>query len=85
MPGFRQKWPRLREAWSRREIPVYGASCVGVGQGSMKWSEDALKALDIGVVGGFARGCHAGGIARFALLSAAGSSEKQDPLVKFYR
>jgi len=54
--------------------PVYGASCVGVGKGSMKWSEEELKALEIGVVGGFARGCHAGGITRFALLSAAGST-----------
>ena len=54
--------------------PVYGASCVGVGQGSMKWSEEELKALEIGVVGGFARGCRAGGITRFALLSAVGSS-----------
>ncbi|AMN40073.1 NAD-dependent epimerase/dehydratase family protein [Rhodoplanes sp. Z2-YC6860] len=52
--------------------PVYGASCVGVGQGSMKWEE--LKALEIGVVGGFARGCHAGGVRRFSLLSAVGSS-----------
>ena len=56
--------------------PVYGASCVGVGQGSMKWSEEELKALEIGVVGGFARGCRAGGITRFALLSAVGSSAK---------
>jgi uncharacterized protein YbjT (DUF2867 family) len=56
--------------------PVYGASCVGVGKGSMKWSEEELKALEIGVVGGFARGCHAGGVARFALLSAAGSTPK---------
>src|SRR6202789_1695918 len=56
--------------------PVYGASCVGVGQGSAKWSEEELKALEIGVVGGFARGCHAGGIAQFALLSAAGSTPK---------
>jgi hypothetical protein len=56
--------------------PVYGASCVGVGKGSANWSEDELKALEVGVVGGFARGCHAGGIARFALLSAAGSSSK---------
>jgi uncharacterized protein YbjT (DUF2867 family) len=56
--------------------PVYGASCVGVGKGSMKWSEDELKALEIGVVGGFARGCRAGGIARFALLSAVGSDPK---------
>ena len=56
--------------------PVYGASCVGVGKGSMKWSEEELKALEIGVVGGFARGCRAGGITRFSLLSAAGSTAK---------
>jgi hypothetical protein len=54
--------------------PVYGASCVGVGKGSLQWSEDELKALEIGVVGGFARGCRAGGITRFALLSAVGSN-----------
>jgi uncharacterized protein YbjT (DUF2867 family) len=56
--------------------PLYGASCVGVGKGSTNWSEEELKALEIGVVGGFARGCHAGGGARFALLSAAGSTTK---------
>ena len=56
--------------------PVYGASCVGVGKGSANWSEEELKALEVRVVGGFARGCHAGGIARFALLSAAGSTPK---------
>jgi len=56
--------------------PVYGASCVGVGKGSTKWSEEELKALEIGVIGGFAQGCHAGGIARFALLSAGGSTAK---------
>src|SRR6202521_2041912 len=56
--------------------PVFGASCVGVGKGSTKWSEEELKALEIGVVGGFARGCRAGGITRFALLSAVGSSTK---------
>ena len=53
---------------------VYGASCVGVGKGSLNWSEEHLKALEIGVVGGFARGCQAGGITHFSLLSAAGSS-----------
>jgi len=53
-----------------------GPSCVGVGKGSMKWSEEELKALEIGVVGGFARGCHAGGVAQFALLSAVGSTAK---------
>lgn len=55
---------------------VHGASCVGVGTGSMKWSEEALKALELGVVGGFARGCQAAGIAQFALLSAVGSNAK---------
>jgi uncharacterized protein YbjT (DUF2867 family) len=56
--------------------PIYGASCVGVGKGSAKWSEEELKALEIGVVGGFALGCHAAGVTRFALLSAVGSSVK---------
>lgn len=56
--------------------PVYGASCVGVGKGSLQWSEEELKALEIGVVGGFARGCQAGGITRFSLLSAVGSTAK---------
>ncbi|MGX1349634.1 uncharacterized protein YbjT (DUF2867 family) [Bradyrhizobium elkanii] len=56
--------------------PVFGACCVGVGQGSLKWSEEELKALEIGVVGGFARGCRAGGITRFSLLSAVGSTAK---------
>src|SRR5262249_19648949 len=59
-----------------RGDPVCAASCVGVGTGSRQWSEEELKALEIGVVGGFARGCHAGGITRFALLSAVGSDVK---------
>jgi uncharacterized protein YbjT (DUF2867 family) len=67
---------RLAQSMIAQGDPVYGASCVGVGKGSMKWSEEELKALEIGVVGGFARGCRAGGIARFALLSAAGSTAK---------
>ena len=66
----------LAQAMVAEGDPVYGASCVGVGKGSLQWSEEALKALEIGVVGGFARGCHAGGITRFALLSAVGSSTK---------
>jgi len=56
--------------------PVNGASCVGIGRGSMKWREEELKAVEVGVVGGFARGCHAGGITQFALLSAAGSTPR---------
>jgi uncharacterized protein YbjT (DUF2867 family) len=67
---------RLAQSLVAQGDPVHGASCVGVGQGSMNRSEEQLKALEIGVVGGFARGCLAGGITRFALLSAAGSSTK---------
>src|SRR4029078_2541347 len=67
---------KLAQSMVAQGDPVYGASCVGVGTGSLKWSEEDLKALEIGVVGGFARGCHAAGIARFALLSAAGSNTK---------
>jgi uncharacterized protein YbjT (DUF2867 family) len=42
----------------------------------MRWSEEELKRLEVGVVGAFARGCHEGGIAQFCLLSAAGSSAR---------
>src|SRR6201987_3790101 len=67
---------KLAQSMVAQGDPVYGASCVGVGRGSMKWSEEELKALEIGVVGGFARGCQAGGITRFSLLSAVGSTSK---------
>ena len=76
VPQFPEEVTKLALSMVEMGDPVYGASCVGVGKGSMKWSEEELKALEIGVVGGFARGCHAGGVARFALLSAAGSSAK---------
>ena len=67
---------KLAQSMVAQVDPVYGASCVGVGKGSMTWSEEQLKALEIGVVGGFARGCLAGDITQFSLLSAAGSSVK---------
>lgn len=54
--------------------PASAVSCVGVGSGSARWSEDELKRLELGVVGAFARGCRDAGIAQFCLLSAAGSS-----------
>ncbi len=56
--------------------PASAVSCVGVGSGSMRWSEEELLQLEVGVVGAFARGCHAAGIAQFCLLSAAGSTAR---------
>ena len=55
---------------------VSAVSCVGVGSGSMRWSEEELQRLEIGVVGAFARGCHAAGIVQFCLLSAVGSTAR---------
>lgn len=54
--------------------PVSAISCVGVGSGSMRWTEEELRRLEVGVVGAFAGGCHAAGVAQFCLLSAAGST-----------
>jgi uncharacterized protein YbjT (DUF2867 family) len=71
---FSAEVTRLAQGLVAQGDPVYGASCVGVGTGSLKWNEEQLKALEIGVVGGFARGCRAGGITRFSLLSAVGST-----------
>ena len=69
-----------RTAALAREVlcqgPVSAVSCVGVGSGSMRWSEEELKRLELGVVGDFARGCHDAGIAQFCLLSAAGSTAR---------
>jgi hypothetical protein len=42
----------------------------------MRWSEEELKRLELGVVGAFARGCHDAGIAQFCLLSAVGSTAR---------
>lgn len=75
-PHFPEDVTMLARTMAVQGAPVHGASCAGVGTGSLRWSEEALKALELGVVGGFARGCHAAGISRFALLSAVGSDAR---------
>jgi uncharacterized protein YbjT (DUF2867 family) len=69
-----------RSASLAREIlsqgPASAVSCVGVGAGSARWSEEELQRLEVGVVGAFARGCHDAGIAQFCLLSAVGSTAR---------
>ncbi|WP_441233248.1 hypothetical protein [Bradyrhizobium sp. 930_D9_N1_4] len=74
--SFSGEVTKLAQEMVAQGDPVYGACCVGVGKGSRNWSEQDLIALEIGIVGGFARGCRAGGITRFALLSAVGSTSK---------
>jgi uncharacterized protein YbjT (DUF2867 family) len=69
-----------RTAALAREVlsqgPLSAVSCVGVGSGTRRWSEEDLQRVEIGVVGAFARGCHDGGIAQFCLLSAVGSTSR---------
>src|ERR1700760_810001 len=69
-----------RTAALAREVlsqgPASAVSCVGVGSGSRRWSEEDLKRLELGLVGAFARGCHDAGIAQFCLLSAVGSTAR---------
>ena len=69
-----------RTATIAREVlaegPASAISCVGVGSGSMRWTEEELKRLELGVVGEFARGCRSAGIAHFCLLSAVGSTAR---------
>jgi uncharacterized protein YbjT (DUF2867 family) len=69
-----------RTATLAREVlsqgPASAVSCVGVGSGSTRWSEEQLQRLELGVVGAFARGCHDAGMDQFCLLSAAGSTAR---------
>ena len=69
-----------RSATLAREVlsqgPASAVSCVGVGAGSARWSEEELQRLEVGVVGAFARGCHDAGIAQFCLLSAVGGTAR---------
>jgi uncharacterized protein YbjT (DUF2867 family) len=71
--NFSSEIAELARSCCAQGEPLYAASCVGIGKGSGQWSEEDMKKLEIGVVGGFARGCLAAGIERFGLLSAAGS------------
>ena len=72
--GFEAEVTRLARSCAAMGDPVYAASCIGIGAGSLKWSEEDMTKLEIGLVGAFARGCLAAGVTRFGLLSAAGST-----------
>jgi len=72
--GFPAEVAQMAQQMGESGDAVAGVSCVGIGAGSASWSEADLIALEVGICGGFARGCRTGGIDRFALLSAVGSS-----------
>jgi len=69
----------VRVADLAREVAAAGdrvsaVSCVGVGSGSSRWTEDQLKQLEVGVIGAFARGVRQAGVEQFCLLSATGAN-----------
>ena len=53
-----------------------GISCLGIGSGSASMSEAQMLAVEVGLVGCFARGCKAAGIEVFELLTAVGVTER---------
>ena len=50
-------------------------SCVGIGSGSFSMSEEQLMAVEVDLVGKYARGCKAAGVEIFELLTAVGIKE----------
>jgi uncharacterized protein YbjT (DUF2867 family) len=74
--NFASEIAELARSCSAQGDPLYAASCIGIGKGSQRWSEEEIRKLEIGLVGAFARGCLTAGVERFGLLSAAGSSAK---------
>jgi hypothetical protein len=50
-------------------------SCIGIGSGTLSMSEEQLMAVEVNLVGTYARGCKAAGIEIFELLSAVGIKE----------
>ncbi len=75
-PGFASEVAALARACIAHGDLVCAASCIGIGKGSQQWSDEAIRALEIGVVGAFARGCRSAGVECFGLLSAAGSDAR---------
>lgn len=73
-PDFETRVAELTRELAAKGDRVSAVSCVGVGSGSLQWTEEQLKALEVGVVGAFARGVRQSGVAQFCLLSAAGAS-----------
>jgi hypothetical protein len=52
-------------------------SCIGIGSGTISMSEEQLMAVEVDLVGKYARGCKAAGIEIFELLTAVSSKETQ--------
>ncbi len=50
-------------------------SCLGIGSGTRRMSEEEMLAVEVGLMGSYAQGCKAAGIEIFELLTAVGVKE----------
>ena len=63
-----------------------GISCIGIGSGTASMSEEQMMAVEVTMVGNFARGCKAADIEIFELLTAVGVNEaRADSRIKYFR
>ena len=61
-------------------------SCIGIGSRTASMTEAQMLAVDVELVGRFARGCKAAGIEIFELLTAVGVTERSvDSRIKYLR
>jgi len=61
-------------------------SCLGIGSGTAAMTEAQMAAVEVDLVGRFARGCKAAGIEIFELLTAVGVNERSsDSRLKYLR
>ena len=61
-------------------------SCIGIGSGTRKMTEAQLMAVEVHMLGKYARGCKAAGIEVFELLTAVGIRESHaDSRIKEFR
>jgi uncharacterized protein YbjT (DUF2867 family) len=63
-----------------------GISCLGIGSGTAAMTEAQMLAVEVTLLGQFARGCKKAGIEKFELLTAVGVTEKSaDSKIKYLR
>jgi uncharacterized protein YbjT (DUF2867 family) len=61
-------------------------SCIGIGSGTRSMTEAQMLAVEVTLLGGFARGCKAAGIEIFELLTAVGVNERSaNSRIKYLR
>ena len=61
-------------------------SCIGIGSGTRSMTEEQMMAIEVDMLGKYARGCKAAGIEIFELLTAVGIKETHaDSRIKAFR